>query len=279
MAGCVFARLFSPEVVNIRNGNIHCSCLEVAELASNTPIPDYGISDLFNLGGVRNIVQVAGLAAYLSFEDFLYVSECSKLGWNIGIQRGGRPRQMLEFLRIRSGPRKLRWQRVKTRIMEGETAQQSAVMKNREIFWIKLQFQLQTHLQGLHHYSNEASSRRLTIHDLLCDIGILDGHKHLNHRASTLLALVIPERRYWEHWFKHWKFIEEPSELNVVLGILAFTLYITRVCDTCKEALETRGYRIHSEFGVQLRYYSGGNVMWNPDPQELGRWMMAALRR
>ena len=120
-------------------------------------------------------------------------------------------------------------------------------------------------LSGLHTFSLEASLRRLTIHGLLSDIGILDGHKHLKSSASTLLQLVIPERRYWEHWLNHWKFTEEPSEHNVVLGILAFTLYIARVCHTCNEALETQGYRIHLEFGVQRRKTLNGIVTWLPD--------------
>ena len=91
---------------------------------------------------------------------------------------------------------------------------------------------------------------------------------------------MIPERRYWVHWSKLWKFTEEPSELNVVLGILAFTLYITQVCDTCAKALETQGYRIHVEFGVQRRVITdGGTVQWFPDPDELARRFMERKRQ
>ena len=149
MVDCAFARLFSSEVVNIREENIHCSCPKAAQLSSNTPIQDYGFSDLLNLGCWENTVG-PGLEAYLSFEDFLCASECSRRGLDIAIQRG-RPRQMLDFLRISSGSKKLRWQRVKTRDC------QSAVMKNKEIFWVKLRYQLYTYLSGLHQYSNEAS--------------------------------------------------------------------------------------------------------------------------
>jgi len=209
---------------------------------------------------------------------------------------------MLDFLRIRSASEEARWQRVKSRIMAeheqdrtraeedvGETAQylgedvgesgtgkelaESDVMKKREIFWAKLRFQIQRRLSGLHTFSFEASLRRLTIHGLLRDIGILDGHKHLSSSASALLQLVIPERRYWQHWLNHWKFTEEPSEHNVVLGILAFTLYIARVCRTCNEALETQGYRIHSEFGVQRAVRQGDNVVWKPDPPRVAQQM------
>ena len=67
MAGCAFKLLFSPAVVNIRNENIHCSCPNVAQLCSNTPILDFGISDLLEV-------------ACLSFEDVLHVSECSHRG-------------------------------------------------------------------------------------------------------------------------------------------------------------------------------------------------------
>ena len=278
MAGCAFELLFSPAVVNIRNENIHCSCLKVAQLCSNTPIVDFGISGLLEV-------------ACLSFEDVLHVSECSHRGLSIGMQRG---RRMLDFLRIRSASGETRWQRKKARIMAeheqdrtraeedvGETAHYlgenvgesgtgkklagSDVMKKRQIFWAKLRFQIQKRLSGLHTFSLDASLRRLTIHGLLRDIGILDGHKHLSSSASALLQLVIPERRYWEHWLNHWKFTEEPSEHNVVLGILAFTLYIARVCHTCNEALESQGYRIHSEFGVQRRKTLEGNVTWLPD--------------
>ena len=159
----------------------------------------------------------------------------------------------MSFLRISDAPMKLRWQRVKTRI--GFTCHEI-------IFWAKLQFQIQTYLQRVH--NNETSLRRRTVHELLGMLG-LDGHKHLNPDVHWSLDLAIPERRYWVHWSKLWKFTEEPSELNVVLGILAFTLYITQVCDTCAKALETQGYRIHVEFGVQRRVITdGGNVQWDP---------------
>ena len=143
MAGCTFGLLFSPEVLYIRNTNSRCSCLKVSQLCSNTPILDFGISNLLEV-------------ACLSFEDVLHVSECSHRGLSIGMQRG---RQMLDFLRIRSANRETRWQRVKSRIEArwqrwaeggeyiGDTAEYLADdgigqelariggMTNREIFW------------------------------------------------------------------------------------------------------------------------------------------------
>ena len=251
---CVFARLFAPEVERIRNENHQCNCLKLTQAYSATLILDYGISELVKWS--RH--QLPELAACLSFEDFLRVSECSHCGLNIGIERG-RPSHMLEFLRI-CPTKKKRWQRVKTKMnLLGEPwIPGNDPMKHRKIFWEKLRFQLHAHVSRLHSLPVETSLRRHTVQELLCHMGIPDGHKHLSSitDANTLLQLEIPERRYWEHWHELGSDVMgylEPSECNVVLGILAFTLYIVRICDTCTEALETEGYRIHSEFGVQRR--------------------------
>ena len=119
-------------------------------------------------------------------------------------------------------------------------------MKHRELFWAKLQFQIQHHLSHFHCYGRE-----LTVDRLLCDIGIFDGHRHFNISAIPLLTSVhIPEGRYWRHWWKYWKYHTwrhcEPSECNVVLGILTFSLYVSRVCNTCRQELENQSYRIAS---------------------------------
>ena len=61
-----------------------------------------------------------------------------------------------------------------------------------------------------------------------------------------------------------------PSERNVVLEILDFTLYIGHVCNACKTALEAQGHRIHLRYGVQRLYEDEeGNARWFPDPTEV----------
>ena len=87
----------------------------------------------------------------------------------------------------------------------------------------------------------------------------------------------MPARLYWQHWFRYWKVTEEPSEVNVVLGIVGFTLYIANVCDTCKHLLELKGYRIHPAFGVQHRRIQDGVPQWVPDPHLFARRFQQAL--
>ena len=123
---------------------------------------------------------------------------------------------------------------------------------NRELFWAKLQCQISQHTRINYHYFQQG----VTVEQLLWDIGIFDGHRHLNISATPLLTSVqIPHRGYWQHCWRYWKHRTrrhcEPSERNVVLGILTFSLYVARVCDTCKQELETQGYRIHPERSVQ----------------------------
>ena len=153
--------------------------------------------------------------------------------------------------------------------METNSVVQDASMKGREVFWEKLRLQILTHLSQVYCHRRYAE-RPLTVQELLCHIGI-DALKHFSSGTflpplePSLLELVIPERRYWYHWLQYWPRILEPSEINVVLGIAGYTTYIASVCDTCKEALESQGYRIHPEYGVQLKYRDHvGNVSWWP---------------
>ena len=155
------------------------------------------------------------------------------------------------------------WRRAKARILRAErcryptmavyteTARRIQSAEFSEVFWAKLQLQIQHHLSHFHCYGRE-----LTVDRLLCDIGIFHGHRHLNTSSISLLTLVyIPDRHYWHHWWKYWKYHTwrhcEPSERNVVLGILTFSLYVARVCGTCKQELGSQGYHIHPGRGVR----------------------------
>ena len=241
------------------------------------------ISDL-SVRGLGLNLQDVGWTAYLSFDDFVIFSECSHGCLQTAIQLGVRPLRVpcVEFLN--RGRRTKLWQRSKAEIMRAErwrygaravytdSARRILSAQFSEVFWAKLQFQIQHHLHAFHCCQTPGDSqsvygRHLTVEQLLCDIGIFDGHRHLNVSAIPLLTSVfIPERRYWRHWWKYWKFWYEPSERNVVLGILSFSLYVTRVCDTCKQELEAQRYHIHPELGVQRWQLKFGIPMWVPGP-------------
>ena len=317
-----FALLFSPKVESIRLANLHvglCRCLHVTFYENNPVLNTVilqtpkRISDLLNTWirtqfntAVGSVLQDVGWTAYLSFDHFVIFSECSHGCLHAAIQLGGRPLHVpcVEFL---SRHTKELWQRSKAEIMRAErwrygastvytdSARRIQSAQFSEVFWAKLRFQIQRHLHAFHCCQTPGDSqsvygRRLTVEQLLCDIGIFDGHRHLNFSAIPLLtSVLIPERRYWRHWWKYWKFWYEPSERNVVLGILSFSLYVTRVCDTCNQELEAQRYHIHPELGVQRwRRTKSGIHMWVPGPlpprdvlmtTEMGRHFQATMDR
>ena len=296
-----FALLFSTKVLNIRFAsarNGHCRCLHGAVYENHPDVDDWtqtvtamrptDIPDLLNRWfgtpiTVGSILQDNDWIAQLSFKDFVRISESSHCGLKMAILLGGRSRHVpcaeflngpitdTEFWQVQRACIKRKFRDAEHREYGFSILDQlsesfwphCAWQSNRlimELFWAKLQFQIQLHL---------SHGRELTVEQLLCDIGIFHGHRHLNTSSIPLLTSVqIPDRHYWHHWWKYWKFHTwqhcEPSERNVVLGILTFSLYVTRVCDTCNQELETQGYRIHPECGVQRWRHIFGSLMWAP---------------
>ena len=292
----VFALLFSLEVESIRLANADngaCRCLHNTVYENNPVLrtvilqnPRRISKTFYFFNSIAECVLYdIGWTAYLSSESLFQwwavrISECSHFGLNIALRVGGRSLHVpcAEFLRRESGL----WQRAKAERLERwqygtsavhtESAMRIQSARFSELFWAKLQLQIQHHLSRFHCFQDDPRSvyrraygRRLTVQELLSHIGIFNGHIHLNISTIPLLTSVqIPERRYWRHWWKYWKFWYEPSERNVVLGILTFSLYVTRVCDTCNQELETQGYRIHPECGVQRWRHIFGSLMWAP---------------
>ena len=278
-----FGLLFSPRVLDIRFASARyglCTCLHVAVCENHADLDDWrqtvtaktptDLSDLLNTwfgtlfnNTVGSILQDNDWTAYLNWQDFVRISESSHCGLNIAILLAGRLQHVpcAHFLNHPITDTEL-WQSkrlwIKTRFKRANFDRLSArphcaKLSNslsRELFWAKLQFQISRHVSHSQYFQQE-----LTVKQLLRDIGIKDGHRHLNISAIPLLTSVqIPDRRYWQHWWRYWKHHTrrhcEPSERNVVLGILTFSLYVACVCDTCKQELETQGYRIHCEHGV-----------------------------
>lgn len=281
----VFGLLFSPPVLDIRFASARsgrCTCLHVTVCENHADLDDWiqtviaktptDLSDLLNTWfgtlfntTVGSILQDNDWTAYLlTLQDFVRISESSRCGLNIAILLGGRAQHVpcAHFLN-RPITDTERWQRDKLWIKKTfkrvhfhrlSARPHCAMLSNsltRELFWAKLQFQISRHLSHSQYFQQE-----LTVEQLLRDIGISNGQRHLNISSIPLLTSVqIPDRRYWQHWWRYWKHHTqrhcEPSERNVVLGILTFSLYVSCVCDTCQQELETQGYRIHSERGVQ----------------------------
>ena len=54
------------------------------------------------------------------------------------------------------------------------------------------------------------------------------------------------------------------SARSILMFVLRFVIYISRICPSCRQQLERMGFRVHPLWGVQTKNNNKG--IWMPDP-------------
>ena len=91
---------------------------------------------------------------------------------------------------------------------------------------------------------------------------------------AEALDLELPDRRYWTHaltisedldgYFADAYDVYGTSARSILMFVLRFVIYISRICLPCRQQLERMGFRVHPLWGVQTKNNNKG--IWMPDP-------------
>ena len=143
-------------------------------------------------------------------------------------------------------------------------------------FWRRVCFYIIDYLSKFHHFSFRGV--RPTVKDLMRAMMNFSAHECQILESllsdAEALDLELPDRRYWTHalsisedldgHFADAYDVYGTSARSILMFVLRFVIYISRICPSCRQQLERMGFRVHPLWGVQTKNNNKG--IWMPDP-------------